>query len=115
MLILDKSQFDSKIDKQRLNLLIGRIKNIKNTFELIEGVHYRDSRFEDDSRIAYMIIGDIVEETRNEDGSHNYEAANSKFISMNTSEIHPYIERAVLDSAGADFYYKFEKDWGYDD
>ena len=50
-------------------------------------------------------------ETLDQDYQMNYKAANSKFLSLDTTQIDPYIERAVQESAGADFYYTFEKEY----
>ena len=110
MLIFDIAKFD----EQRLYLLVARIKNTKKKYNTdnLDDWYCEGSRYYDNERIVRMLCGYLVDETRNLDGSTNYKAANSKFISMDTSQIDPYIKKAVLESASADYYYKFEKDWG---
>jgi len=112
MLILNKQQFEEKIDQQRYYLLQGRIGQIKDSIVPEDTDWYlRGWRYNDNERIAYMIIGDIVKETKDQDGHHNYEAANAKFISMDTHQIDVYIKKSVLESASADHWYAFEKEW----
>ena len=99
----------SKFDTHRLTLLVFKIQNTKaqyddaiaNTNEFLKG-----SRYKDDSRIARMILGDIYAES----GSDHVKA-NAKFLSLNSIEIEPYIKKAVMDSASADYYYTYEKQW----
>ena len=107
MLIFDMNNFD----EQRFNLLVGRIANTKNSVKLFLGDSCEGRRYNDNKRIARMLLGYIVEETVDQDGTRNYKAANSKFLSLDTHQIDPYIEKAVQESAGADFHYKFEKEW----
>ena len=99
-----------KFDNQRFYLLQGRIENIKDSIGLNEYWSYRGTRYSDSERIAKMILGYIIEETENQDQTRNYEAANSKFLSLDTYQIDPYIEKAVRESASADYFYKFEKE-----
>jgi len=107
MLIFDIKKFD----EQRVYLLQGRIKNIKNSVKLDPEWSHKARRFGDDSRIAQILLGYIIEETLDQDGERNFKAANSKFLSLDTHQIDPYIERAVQEAADADFYYTFEKEY----
>ena len=108
MLFFNESNFDN----QRFNLLQGRIENTKDSVELDPEWSYKGMRYSDDERITRMILGYIIKETADQNGDYNYEAANSKFLSLDIHQIDPYITKAVKESAGADYYYKYEKDWG---
>ena len=101
----------NKFNERTLSLLVDRIGQNKDSITL-EGDLYTGRRYCDNERIARMICGYIVEETYDQNRTINYEAANSKLVSMDTHQIDPYIEKAVIESASCDFYYMFEKDWG---
>ncbi len=111
MLILDREKLETQIDQQRYYLLQGRIKQTKDSIELDPHYSEKGRRFHDDERIAYMIMGYIVDETRDSNGQSNYTAANLKFLSMDTNKIDIYIDKAVKESAGADYYYTYEKEY----
>lgn len=98
-----------EFDKQRFYLLTHKIKNIKSQFDVDldkQDWAMKGRRYSDDERIARMVIGDLYV-----DCNFDLEAAKSKFLSFNSFEIEPYIKNAVLESASADYYYTYEKDW----
>ncbi len=99
----------SKFDAYRLYLLVGKIKNTKGEFnaELEDtSQYYKGSRYNDDYRIARLILGNIFAEV-----GFNQEKASAKFLELNSIEIMPYIKKAVLDAASADYHYQYEKQW----
>lgn len=99
----------TKFDQYMLVLLIAKIKNTKSQYDTLinsDNTMMMGGRYHDDRRIAHMVIGDIFTEC-----SMDYQKANTKFISLNSIEIEPYIKKAVLDSAGADYWYLYEKQW----
>lgn len=105
MILTDKSKFDA----YAFNLLLHKIKNTKAQYDsdlAKEEWALKGYRYNDDERIARMVIGDIFGEC-----GFDYEKANTKFISMNSIEIEPYIKKAVLDAASADYYYTYEKQY----
>ena len=108
MLIFDLEKFDS----QRVYLLKARIGNIKDSIALDIYCSHRGRRYSDNERIARIVLGYIIKDAM-EDKEYeiNYDKANAMFISLDTNQIDPYIERAIHESAGADFYYAFEKEW----
>jgi len=101
----------SKFDQQRFYLLIHKIKQTKHLYDDTitsnEHEYLKGRRWEDDERIAAMILGDIYREC-----NFDYEKTNLKFLSLNSTEIEPYIKSSVLESASCDYYYTYEKDWG---
>ena len=104
MKLIDSTVFD----QNRLYLLQYKIKTIKSQYDgqLQSNEHFKGIRYNDNVRISHMILGDIYLEC-NSDVS----AAKNKFLSLNSTAIQPYIEKAVLDSASADYWYENEKDW----
>ncbi len=107
MLFFDVKEFD----EQRVYLVQGRIGNIKESVSLDQDWSYKGRRYKDNERIARLLLGYLIQETLDQNGDRNYKAANSKLLSLDTHKTDPYIIRAVKESAGADFYYKFEKEW----
>ena len=104
MVIVDISKFD----QYRLYLLENKIKLDKPQYdEQIYKEHLlKGWRYHDDKRIAKIVIGNIFEES-----GYDYEKAAQKFLSLNSTEIEPYIKNAVLDSAHSDYWYTYEKVW----
>jgi hypothetical protein len=105
MILTDKSKFDA----YAFNLLLHKIKNTKSQYDAdiaADDMSMKGNRYNDDERIARMVIGDIYGEV-----GYDYVKANAKFISLNSIEIEPYIKAAVLDSASADHWYTYEKQW----
>lgn len=105
MILTDKSKFDAYM----LNLVIAKIKNTKHEYDAdLEKEEWalKGSRYNDDERIALMVIGQIYGEC-----GFDYTKANAKFISLSSIEIESYIKKAVLESASADYYYTYEKQW----
>jgi hypothetical protein len=105
MVLVDINQFD----QQRFYLLVNKVKLTKSNYDSLmnEGEHLKSRRYNDDDRIARMIVGDIYAECK-----YDIEAAKKKFLALNSIEIEPYIKSAVLESASCDYYYTYEKDWG---
>lgn len=101
---VDKNKFDAYM----FTLLVAKIKNTKNDYDslLMDGEYLKGSRYNNDERIAMMVLGDIFTECK-----RDYFKANEKFVSLNSVEIEPYIKEAVLDSASCDYYYTYEKQW----
>lgn len=96
-----------EFDQYRFSLLVAKIKNIKEQFDVSDSSQYlKSSRYNDNERIARMVVGNIYAEM-----NYNLEAAKSKFLQLNSEEIVPYIKTAVLDSASADHWYTYEKQW----
>jgi hypothetical protein len=103
MILVDIKQFDS----YRFSLLVAKIKNTKDQFDVSDNeTYFKGSRYNDNERIGRMVIGNIYGEVK-----FDIEAAKSKFLSLNSEEIMPYIKAAVLDSASADHWYTYEKQW----
>ena len=105
MTIVDTTKFDAYL----FNLLVHKIKNTKAQFDadLADTDQYlKGSRYNDDQRIARMVVGNIYAECK-----HDLAAAQAKFISLSSVDMMPYIKDAVLDSAGADHWYTYEKVW----
>jgi hypothetical protein len=105
MILTDLSKFDSYM----FNLLVHKIKNTKSQYDAdiaADDMSMKGYRYNDDQRIARIVIGNIYGEC-----GFDYEKANAKFISLNSIEIEPYIKAAVLDSASADHWYTYEKQW----
>lgn len=103
MTVVNINEFDS----YRFSLLeakIGQVKSsfdhlITNTYEYLKG-----SRYKDNNRIARFILGEIYTEC-----GFDSKKANQKFLSLNSEEMMPYIQKGVLDAASADYYYTYEK------
>ena len=92
-----------------LSLLTAKITNTKDQYDshiASDNMMMKGSRYNDDARIARMVIGIFYAES-----GYDYEKANAKFISLNSVEMEPYIKRAVLESASSDYYYTNEKQW----
>jgi hypothetical protein len=105
MILTDLTKFDAYM----FNLLLHKIKNTKSQYDAdlaLEDWALKGYRYNDDERIARMVVGNIFAQS-----NYDYEKANAKFISLNSIEIEPYIKAAVLDSASADYYYTYEKQW----
>lgn len=105
MVLTDLSKFDSYM----FNLLLNKIKNTKSQYDADlakEESVLKGRRYSDDERIARMVVGDIYAQC-----GFDYEKANEKFVSLNSNDIEPYIKAAILDSASADYYYTYEKQW----
>lgn len=105
-----------EFDQHKFYLLTHKIKNTK--FEVLDMPHketqeydHNDwkmmgSRYRDDERIARMVIGDIYAAN-----NMNLEKAKKAFLAMSSVEIEPYIKKAVNESASADYWYTFEKEY----
>lgn len=105
MILTDVTKFDT----ERFYLLTYKIKATKATYDsdiADQGEFLKGSRYNDDARIARMVVGDIYGEC-----GFNQEKAAAKFLSLNSTEIEPYIKKAVMDSASADHWYTYEKQW----
>lgn len=105
MTIVDTTKFDA----YRFSLLVAKIKNVKADFDSIladNETYLKGYRYNDNDRIARMVVGDIYGELK-----FDLEAAKAKFLALNSEEIMPYIKKAVLDSASADHWYTYEKQW----
>lgn len=103
MFVIDISKFDA----YRFNLLTNKVKNHKVDYDsdiADQGEFLKGYRYNDNDRIARMILGDIFFECQSD-----AICANAKFLSLNSTEILPYIKKAVMDSASADHYYTYEK------
>ena len=99
----------SKFDKERLQLLAYKIKETKHLYDANladTNTFLKGSRYNDDQRIARMILGNIYNECK-----FDYVEAAKKFLSLSSTEIEPYIKAAVLDYASCDYYYTYEKVW----
>lgn len=98
----------NEFDQQRFYLLTHKIKLTKAYYDnlLNDNEHLRGRRYDDDSRIAQMIVGDIYKEC-----GFDLEASKKKFLALNSVDIEPYVKKAVLESASADYYYTYEKRW----
>jgi hypothetical protein len=98
-----------KIDKHKFYLLVHKIKQTKPQFDdKIEDnlVAIKGWRYNDDERIARNVISQIYDEC-----GGNIEQTNKTFLSLSSSEIEPYIEKAVVYSAVSDYWYEEEKEW----
>ncbi len=105
MVLVDKDKFD----KQRFYLLTHKIKQIKSQYDSAiesDDMSMKGRRYNDDDRIARMVVGDIYSECK-----FDIESAKKKFLALNSIEIEPYIKAAVIDSAGADHWYTYEKNY----
>lgn len=103
MTIVDTTKFDS----YHFSLLVAKIKNTKESYDLSDSDTYlKGSRYNDNDRIARMVVGNIYAEVK-----MDLEVAKAKFLSLNSVDIEPYIKQAVLDSASADHWYTYEKQW----
>lgn len=105
MILTDLSKFDSYM----FNLLVSKIKNTKSQYDSDldkEESVLKGRRYSDDERIARMVVGNIYAEC-----GFDYDKANKKLVSLSSVEIQPYIKAAILDSASADYYYTYEKQW----
>jgi len=105
MVVVNVAEFDT----QRMTVLVAKIANTKSQYDsdLTDSeTYYKGYRYADNKRIAYMIVGDIYAECK-----FDLEAAKAKFLALNSTEIEPYIKKAVLESASADNWYAFEKQW----
>lgn len=99
----------TKYDSYMVSLLVARIGNTKPDYDsdiakddsLLKGRRYNDNE-----RIARMVLGNIYAEVGFDEAK-----ANAKFISLNSTEMQPYIKAAIIESASADHYYTFEKQW----
>jgi hypothetical protein len=106
MIILDYSKFD----EHKVYLLTHRIKNTKEYIILDKDFMEKDYRYNDDSRIAKLVLGYIAEQTK--DGyDFNLGKANDKFLSLSSIDIDPYIADAVKEAASCDYHYNREKVW----
>jgi len=97
-----------KLDKQRFSLLVFKIKATKQNYVqfMNENEHLQGSRFNDDNRIARMILGYFYGEAK-----MDYVIANQNFLLTDSQAIETYIKKAVLESASADHWYTNEKAW----
>ena len=105
MIISDVTKFDTYM----YTLLLHKIKNTKSEYDsqLQDTTQYlKGSRYNDDDRIARNVIGDIYAKS-----GFDYDKANAKFISLSSTEIESFIQKAILDVASADYHYAFEKEW----
>lgn len=105
MILTDKSKFDAYM----LSLVVAKIKNTKHEYDADlakEEWALKGRRYNDDERIALMVIGQVYGEC-----NFDYVQANAKFISLDSIQIKTYIKKAVLESASADYYYTYEKQW----
>ena len=105
MVVINLQNFD----QDKFYLLKGRISQTKA--EHLDLIKESDdmmcgSRYDNDARIAQMVLGYLYQEV-----DFNYEDANKLFLSLSSIETDPYIKKAVLESASADYYYAFEKRW----
>ena len=103
MIITDVTKFEAYM----FNLLLHKIKNTKSEYDsdiASDEASLKGSRYNDDARIARMVVGMIFAES-----GFDYTKANAKFISLNSTEMEPYIKSAVLEAASADYHYAFEK------
>jgi len=100
----------NKFDQQRFYLLTHKIKQNKHEYDsIIESSpheYLKSTRYEDDGRIARMVVGEIYRES-----NFDIKEAASKFLSLNSTEIESYIKFCILDAARADYYYTYEKQW----
>ena len=100
----------TNFDQDKFYLLKHKIKETKSQYDsLLEAQpneYLKGSRYEDNSRLANMVLGDLYQEC-----DYSYPEANKLFLSLTSVEIEPYIRKAILESASADYYYKFEKNW----
>ena len=105
MLCVSSKEFD----QQRLYLVVGKIKETKPSYDgfLETNEHHKGRRYNDDERIGQVLLSFIFEEC-----GFDLEKSRSRFLSLNSQEIEPYIKKAILESASADYYYTYEKDWG---
>lgn len=105
MTVTNITQFDA----YRLNLLVAKIKNVKADYDADiadQNEFMKGRRYNDDDRIARLILGYLYTET----GS-DHVRANAKFLSLDSIEILPYIKKAVLESAKGDYWYEYEKQY----
>lgn len=108
MIITDITKFDS----QRITLVNHKIKEIRETItddELnkFNGSDWmRGSRFNSTERVLRTLLGKIYAEC----GS-DHEAANKKFIGLNSMQTEPYIKKALAELAYGDYYYTYEKEY----
>lgn len=98
----------TKFDKQRFDLLVYKIAQTKANYQSLmkSDEHLMGYRYNDNDRIARMIIGYFYSEA-----GCDYVVANSNFLKLNSNEIEAYIKKAVLDSAAADYWYTYEKQY----
>jgi hypothetical protein len=105
MIVTDISKFDA----YRFNLLTHKIKNVKSDYDsdiADQSEYLKGSRYRDDDRIARMVVGYFFAEA-----GFDYEKANANFLALNSTEILPYIKKAIKESASADYHYTYEKQW----
>lgn len=109
MILVDINNFD----QQRFYLLTHKVNMTKDSYLEVksgETSHKSElmygSRTQDSDRIARMIVGDIYAECK-----YDLEKAKSRFLSLTSTEIEPYIKKAVLESASSDYWYSYEKEW----
>lgn len=99
----------SKFEPYMFNLLLHKIKNTKSQYDSAissDGEALKGTRYNDDERIARIVVGIIFSEN-----NFDYDKANAKFISLDSAEMEPYIKRAVLESANADYHHAYEKQY----
>ncbi len=105
MIVVNKDKFD----KQRFYLLTHKIKQIKSQYDSAiesDDMSMKGSRYNDDDRIARTVVGIIHAEC-----DLNLDRSKLRFLAMDSVEIEPYIKQAVLESASADYYYTYEKEY----
>jgi len=105
MTVIDINNFDT----YRFNLLVAKIANVKADYDadLVDQNEFlKGYRYNDNDRIARMILGDIYSEC-----GYDAAKANSKFLSLDSTQMLSYIKKAVLESASADHWYTYEKQW----
>jgi len=109
MLLIDIEKFD----ENKRDMVEDRIADIKHTVSLNNDCEFKGRRYSDNKRMVYMICGVIAGELpNNSDGRYDYNTANDIFVKMDTYQLDRYIKKIVKESASADYYYMFEKDWG---
>lgn len=97
----------TKFDAYQVSLLIKKIENVKPDFDdALDEVYdtIKGFRYGQNGRIARLILGQLFTEC-----DFDCIKANAKFISLNSTEIIPYIKDAVIESARADYHYAYEK------
>lgn len=109
MIIVSKKEFD----QHKLYLLIHKIKQTKDQYldmgpdedSPTEDLRY-GYRVKDDERIAKMVLGYIYR-----DSNYDIEKAKKAFLQISSIDIEKYIRDAVKDSASADHWYTYEKEY----
>lgn len=109
MVSVDITQFD----QDKLTLLKGKIDFMKeNIIELADGevdhrlMIMRGSRFDNSERIARTVVGKLYAKCK-----FDIELAKKMFLEISSLDIEPFIIDSVKESASADYYYNYEKDY----